>query len=112
MLTYKSQSVQTLNEGDKQNSSKLLTVVLHAECLLRILPKTSPFDKCKFCVYILVNKQIVTIWGVERPDENNTVIMNIPSIIKCWAKSKTFSKALVFHNEKVTGDSYRNMLIH
>lgn len=38
----------------------------------------------------VVNKQNVSIWGIERVDENSFVVMNSPDVLKWFAPSKIF----------------------
>ena len=114
LFPYKLQNLQHLHESDK---TKRLEFVQHCqrrpEGYSEYLSKIVFSDECLFRISGSVNKQNVRIWGTERPTENNPVIMHSPSLMVWCAMSKErIIGPYFFENENVSGESYRNMLIH
>lgn len=114
LYPYRLQNLHALLEADKE---KRLEFAQHCQNhptgYSEYLSKIVFSDECIFRLNGHVNKQNVRIWGTERPNEGNEVYQHSPSVMAWCAIAKTkVIGPYFFENGNVTGESYRNMLIH
>ena len=80
---------------------------------LEYLSKVVFSDECIFRLNGSVSKQNVRIWSTERPTEGNQSFLNSPNVIvRCFVAKGKFIGTYFFEDENVSGENYRNMLIH
>lgn len=81
-----------------------------AEELLVVCIKTVFSDEFMFRIIGLVNKKIVKIRGVGRPDEHNPLVVNRSGVLTWCSISKQCVIGAFFEDENATGASYQNIL--
>jgi len=113
LFPYKLQNLQDISEADKEKRLEFAHhCSSHSEGYSEYLSRIVFSDECMFRINGVVNKQNVRIWGTERPEEINPIVLNSPGVMTWCAISKgRIIGPYFFENENVTGETYRSMLI-
>lgn len=105
---YKPQNVQNLLKGDRKYAWNLQSTAHQAQTKgLKFYQKCFT-EKCMFRMNEVINKQNVTCFGTEHPEEHDQNAMSSPGLMTLYATPKIYKRPIFFENVNATAERYMN----